>query len=136
MMNLNLWLAYFTVATNILLKILKNLKIGLILILWACGIPSKDTCRLEGVTLASFCELPQSFVPVICCWWYLLKLKNKQCCTQSFFRHSSNVAELGLQQKYWRVHHPTDRPTKVMALFSCFSMLISQTTKQSYKIIG
>ena len=32
-----------------------------------------------------------------------------QCRTQSFFGH-------------WRAHRQTDRPTKVLALFSCFSM--------------
>ena len=31
-----------------------------------------------------------------------------------------HIPGLGNQQKYWRAHFQTDKPTKVMALFSCF----------------
>ena len=30
-------------------------------------------------------------------------------------------------KKYWRAHRQTDRPTKVMALFICFSMSNNET---------
>ena len=55
-----------------------------------------------------------------------------QCHTQSFFGIHVHVPGTGLERKNWRAHRQTDRLTKVMALFSCFSM---QTTKQSCKII-
>ena len=39
-----------------------------------------------------------------------------------FWAYQVHLPEPGLEQKYWSVHRQTGRPTKVMALFSSFSM--------------